>query len=55
MGDAFDRAGKELQHFGQPEIVYELIAKNGERDPVRYWLLATGLAGLGFGSGKRAR
>jgi hypothetical protein len=60
MGVAFDSACKELHDTGQPDIVYEVIAKriidavkNGERDPDR--LLDTGLAGLGFGKEKRAR
>jgi hypothetical protein len=60
MGEAFDSACKELHDTGQPEIVYEVIAKriidaakNGERDPVR--LRSAGLMGLGFGrDGKRA-
>ena len=50
MGEAFDR---DLHDTGQPEIVYEVIAKriidaakNGERDPVQ--LRNIGLAGLGF-------
>lgn len=52
MGEAFDRACKELDDKGQPEIVYEVIAKriieavkNGERDPVR--LRNAALAALG--------
>jgi hypothetical protein len=50
MGEAFDRR-KTLHDKGQPQIVYEVIAKriidaakNGERDPVR--LRNVGLAGL---------
>src|ERR1700757_1000413 len=42
MGEAFDRARKDLHDTGQPPIVYEVIAKriidaakNGERDPDR--------------------
>jgi hypothetical protein len=53
MGDAFDRACKELHDSGQPPIVYEVIAKRiidgargGERDPVR--LRNAGLAALGL-------
>src|SRR6266576_6304095 len=52
MGEAFDRACKDLHDKGQPEIVYEVIAKriieavkNGERDPIR--LRKAGLAALG--------
>jgi hypothetical protein len=52
MGEAFDRACKDLHDKGQPEIVYEVIAKriiqavkNGERDPIR--LRNAGLAALG--------
>jgi hypothetical protein len=60
IGQAFDSACKELHDTGQPEIVYEVIAKriidaakNGERDPVR--LRNAALAALGFDSnGKRA-
>jgi hypothetical protein len=51
MGEAFDLACKELHDKGQPEIVYEVIAKriieavkNGERDPIR--LRNAGLAAL---------
>jgi hypothetical protein len=53
MGDAFDRACKELHDSGQPPIVYEVIARRiidgargGERDPVR--LRNVGLAALGL-------
>ena len=53
MGEAFDSACKDLHDTGQPEIVYEVIAKriidaarNGERDLVR--LRNAGLAALGF-------
>ena len=53
MGDAFDRACKELHDSGQPPIVYEVIARRiidgargGERDPVR--LRNAGLAALGL-------
>jgi hypothetical protein len=53
MGEAFDRARKDLRDTGQPPIVYEVIAKriidaakNGERDPVR--LRNAGLSALGF-------
>jgi hypothetical protein len=52
MGEAFDRACKELHDKGQPAIVYEVIAKrvieavkNGERDPIR--LRNAGLAAFG--------
>ena len=52
MGEAFDRACKELHDKGQPQIVYEVIAKriievvkNGERDPIR--LRNAGLAAFG--------
>lgn len=54
MGEAFDSARKELHDTGQPEIVYEVIArriideaKKGERDPVR--LRNAALAGLRIG------
>src|SRR3954447_7439040 len=57
MGEAFDRACKELHDKGQPEIVYEVIAsriieavKNGERDSVR--LRNAGLAAFGAGHDK---
>jgi hypothetical protein len=53
MGEAFDAACKELHDTGQPEIVYEVIAKriidaakSGERDVER--LRDTGLAALGL-------
>ena len=53
MGDAFDRACKELHDRGQPEIVREVIAKRiivaakkGERDPER--LCALALRSFGF-------
>ncbi len=53
MGEAFDSACKELHDKGQPEIVYEVIAKRiidvarkGERDPVR--LRKAGLTALGL-------
>jgi hypothetical protein len=60
MGEAFDRACKELHDTGQPPIVYEVIAKRiidgaraGEHDPVR--LRNVGLAALGLdGDDKRA-
>ena len=52
MGEAFDRACKELHDKGQPEIDYEVIAKriidavkNGERDPIR--LRNAGLTAFG--------
>ena len=52
MGEAFDRARKDLHDTGQPEIVYRVIAnriieavKNGERDPIR--LRNAGLAAFG--------
>ena len=58
MGEAFDRACKELHDKGQPEIVYEVIArriieavKNGERDPIR--LRNAGLAAFGAGYDKQ--
>jgi hypothetical protein len=54
MGEAFDSARKDLHDSGQPEIVYEVIArriideaKKGERDPLR--LRNAALAGLRFG------
>jgi hypothetical protein len=57
MGEAFDSACKELHDKGQPEIVYEVIARriidaarNGERDAVR--LRNAGLAALGLGEDK---
>jgi hypothetical protein len=50
MGEAFDSACKELHDKGQPEIVYEVIAKHiidaakkGERDPIQ--LRKAGLTG----------
>jgi hypothetical protein len=53
MGEAFDSACKELHDKGQPEIVYEVIAKRiidaakkGERDPIQ--LRKAGLAALGL-------
>ena len=53
MGEAFDAARKELHDAGQPEIVYEIIAKRiieaarkGERDLIR--LRDAGLAVLGY-------
>jgi hypothetical protein len=53
MGEAFDSACKELHDKGQPEIVYEVIAKriidaakNGERDPTQ--LRKAGLTALGL-------
>jgi hypothetical protein len=56
MGEAFDSARKELHDTGQPEIVYEVIAKRiideakkGERDPLR--LRNAALAGLRLGKG----
>ena len=52
MGEAFDSACKELHDKGQPEIVYEVIAKRiidaakkGERDPIQ--LRKAGLTALG--------
>jgi hypothetical protein len=48
MGDAFDAARKDLHDTGQPDLVYEVIAKriieaakSGERDPekLRDWAL----------------
>jgi hypothetical protein len=52
MGEAFDAARASLQDRGQPEFVYEIIArriieaaKKGERDPTR--LRNAGLAALG--------
>ena len=60
MGEAFDRACKELHDKGQPEIVYEVIAKriieavmNGERDPIR--LRNAGLAAFGAEYDKKDR
>jgi hypothetical protein len=53
MGEAFDSACKELHDKGQPEIVYEVIAKRiieaakkGERDPIQ--LRKAGLRALGL-------
>jgi hypothetical protein len=53
MGEAFDAACRELHDKGQPQIVYEVIAKRiidaakrGERDIVR--LRDAGLAALGL-------
>ena len=58
MGEAFDRACKELHDKGQPQIDYEVIAKriieavkNGERDPIR--LRNAGLAAFGPTTTKR--
>ena len=60
MGLAFDTACKELHDRGQPQIVYEIIArriikaaKNGERDPTE--LVRAGLAALGIPPGQQAR
>ena len=51
MGDAFDAVCESLRDKGQPEVVYEVIArriieaaKKGERDPER--LRAAGTIGL---------
>ena len=60
MGEAFDAACKELHDMGQPQIVYEVIAKriidkakSGERDVAR--LRDAGLAALGLrNDGKQA-
>jgi hypothetical protein len=60
MGEAFDAACKELHDKGQPQIVYEVIAKriidkakSGERDVAR--LRDAGLAALGLrNDGKQA-
>lgn len=53
LGEAFDAACAALHDRGQPEIVYEIIAKRiievakkGERDPIR--LRDAGLAALGY-------
>jgi hypothetical protein len=53
MGEAFDAACKALHDSGQPQIVYEVIAKRiidaakrGERDIAR--LRDAGLAALGL-------
>jgi hypothetical protein len=53
MGEAFDRACRELHDRGQPPVVYEVIAKRiidaargGERDVTR--LRNVGLAALGL-------
>jgi hypothetical protein len=58
MGEAFEAACKELHDKGQPQIVYEVIAKrilgaaqNGERDVNR--LRDAGLAALGIDKGDR--
>jgi hypothetical protein len=55
MGEAFDSACKELHDKGQPEIVYEVIArriidaaKKGKRDPIQ--LRKAGLKALGLDS-----
>lgn len=52
MGEAFDHACKVFHDTGQPQIVYEVIAKriieaakNGERNSIR--LRNAGLAALG--------
>ena len=60
VGEAFDGACKELHDTGQPQIVYEVIAKriidkakSGERDVAR--LRDAGLAALGLrNDGKQA-
>jgi hypothetical protein len=56
MGEAFDAACRELHDSGQPQIVYEVIAKRiidaakrGERDIAR--LRDAGLAALGLANG----
>lgn len=53
LGEAFDAARAALHDRGQPEIVYEIVAKRiieaakkGERDPIR--LRDAGLAALGY-------
>jgi len=53
LGEAFDAARTALHDPGQPEIVYEIVAKRiieaakkGERDPI--WLRNAGLAALGY-------
>jgi len=55
MGEAFDAACQALHDSGQPQIVYEVIAKRiidaakrGERDIAR--LRDAGLSALGFRS-----
>jgi hypothetical protein len=60
MGEAFDAACKELHDGGQPEIVYEVIAKriidaakSGERSVNR--LRDAGLAALRLRSGREGR
>jgi hypothetical protein len=61
MGEAFDSACQQLHDRGQPEIVYEVIAKriidaakSGERDPIQ--LRKIGLAAFGLdGEGNRTR
>jgi hypothetical protein len=60
MGEAFEGARRDLHDTGQPEIVYEVIAKRiidaamkGERDPIR--LRNAGLIGIALDKdGKRA-
>ena len=60
MGEAFDAACRELHDKGQPQIVYEVIAKriidkakSGERDVAQ--LRDAGLAALGLrNDGKQA-
>ena len=56
LGSAFDAVCQELHDTGQPEIVYEIIAKRiiaaasrGERDPIR--LRDAGLEALGCEKG----
>jgi hypothetical protein len=56
MGEAFEAACRALHDTGQPQIVYEVIAKriidaaqSGERDVDR--LRDAGLAALGLGNG----
>jgi hypothetical protein len=53
MGEAFDRACRDLRDVGQPDLVKEVIAsriidaaRDGERDPARLCRLA--LNSLGF-------
>ena len=59
MGEAFDAACKELHDKGQPQIVYEVIAKriidkakSGERDVAQ--LRDAGLAALGLRNDDKA-
>ena len=53
MGEAFDRACRDLHDVGQPDLVKEVIAsriidaaRDGERDPARLCRLALNSLGV---------